>query len=206
MRKKIYTYVCIYGIRSLASDQRHFGHNVKLPAISPTLSPVVWRKEQTLLIPSEAVLQACLPTAKTLSSLRPPSPPHRRGRLAPANQGAYARLARGSRLSSRSSHAFSSPWILTRHPHPTNQTSQGSQPQPPQEPTVGNFSRRPSAARCCPLTAGPGGALPSSPGPAGCPAPPPARPVGPPLIVASPRAGLATSGCALLSSLPLHTT
>ncbi|XP_047580883.1 translation initiation factor IF-2-like [Lutra lutra] len=64
-------------------------------------------------------------------------------------------------------------------------------PQPPQEPTAGNFCR-PSAARCCPLTAGRGGSLPS-PGPAGCRVPPPARPVGPPLIVASPRAGLATS-------------
>lgn len=35
---------------------------------------------------------------------------------------------------------------------------------------------------------------------------PAARPAPPPLIVASPRAGLATSGCALLSSSPLHTT
>lgn len=35
---------------------------------------------------------------------------------------------------------------------------------------------------------------------------PAARRAPPPLIVASPRAGLATSGCALLSSSPLHTT
>ncbi|XP_045881814.1 uncharacterized protein LOC123954545 [Meles meles] len=106
--------------------------------------------KQTLLIPSEGVLQACLPTAKTLLSLRPPSPPYRRGRLAPANQGAYTWLARGSRLSARSSHAFSSPWILTRHPHPTNQTSQGSQPhchpRSPQLVTSPAGPARPAAA------------------------------------------------------------
>ncbi|XP_053755132.1 protein ALEX-like [Panthera pardus] len=73
------------------SDQRHFGHKVKLPAIFPNPSPAVWRKEQTLLIPSERLLQACLPTARTLLSLCPPSPPYQRGRVAPANQGAHAR-------------------------------------------------------------------------------------------------------------------
>lgn len=99
--------------------------------------------------------------------------------------------------------------LLPADPHPAPPSCKPGfprfpAPQPPQEPTVGNFSRRPSAARCCPLTAGPGGSLPS-PGPASCRVPPPARPAGPPLIVASPRAGLATSGCALLSSSPLHT-
>ncbi|KAM5264961.1 uncharacterized protein RBU33_017911 [Hipposideros larvatus] len=67
-----------------------------------------------------------------------------------------------------------------------------------------HLGTKPSAARCCPLTAGPGGSLPS-PGAHRGPAPPPSRPAWPSLIVASPSAGSATSGCALLSSSPLHT-
>lgn len=93
----------------------------------------------------------------------------------PSQSRSLGSVSQGSPISPRSSHAFSSPRI---HPAPPSYKPgfpRFPAPQPPQGPTVGNFSRRPSAARCCPLTAGPGGSLPS-PGPASSPAPPPARP------------------------------
>ncbi|XP_070447926.1 basic proline-rich protein-like [Equus przewalskii] len=77
-------------------------------------------------------------------------------------------------------------------------TAPGPQPVPEPPPlTCVSGPARPAAA----LSLRPG-RLPS-PGPAG-PGPPAARPAGPPLIVASPGAGPATSGCALLSSSPPH--
>lgn len=55
-------------------------HKVKLPTISPNPGPVVRSKVQTLLMPSGEVLQARLPAAGALWSLRSPSPLHRRVR------------------------------------------------------------------------------------------------------------------------------
>ncbi|XP_046501788.1 basic proline-rich protein-like [Equus quagga] len=69
-------------------------------------------------------------------------------------------------------------------------------PEPPPLTCVSSPARPAAALSLRP------GRLPS-PGPAG-PGPPAARPAGPPLIVASPGAGPATSGCALLSSSPPH--
>lgn len=60
-----------------------------------------------------------------VASLALASPP--KGRVAPTNQEAHARLATGSPLSSRSSHAFFSPRLPTGT-HPTNQVSWGSLP------------------------------------------------------------------------------
>lgn len=68
------------------------------------------------------------------------------------------------------------PQLPTRHPGPTNQASRSSQPlRQAQKPTPRNFGRRPSAARCCPLTAGAGGTWPLW----GPPGARPRRPPGP---------------------------
>lgn len=135
-------------------------HKVKLPAISPNPSPVVGRNEQTLLIASERGLSSVVPTAGGRSSLRSTLPAQMVGSPQSNKQPTFGQPQ-----------GLPFPCATPTPPFPPSCSPPGTPgfprlaaPQPRRSPHPVNFSRRPSAARCCPLTAGPGASLPS-PGP-----------------------------------------
>lgn len=181
-------------------------HKVKLPTTSPNPSPAVRSKEQTFADPKRrspagepppcrgAWVAALAPHRSARGSARPS--PSRSPRLISLGVSPFPR-APPTPLSPRSSPPGTPHLLPTRLPEAPRRTT---------IPGTRHLTHRPSAARCCPLTAGPGGS-PPSPGLArGCPAPPPSRPAGPPPNRCQPRRRPATSGCALLSSSPLRTT
>lgn len=122
-------------------------HSLRPPALSSNPNPAVQRREKTLLVPSARVLHTrdsslWISPVRVTETLGCRSP-------RPRFQGSPWPRAPPTTPSPR---CF--------QPEARTRPSRLPTPKAAREPTPLNFCCRPSAARCCPLTAGPGASLP----------------------------------------------